>query len=181
VVSAAFSSAAGVLTKVLGAQVLRDVQNFVGALDTTFGGFRERADATYRLLQTDGTAFVVVAAPERDALREASYFVERLAAERMPLAGLVLNRVQEVAAEGLAADRASTAAEDLEEAGEHELTAGLLRLHADRMHRRSAERAVSARFTGAHPDVRVARVRARPEDIHDLDGLRAVGADLSED
>jgi hypothetical protein len=128
---------------VLGAQVLRDVQTFVAALDTTFGGFRERADATYRLLQADGTAFVVVAAPERDALREASYFVERLAAERMPLAGLVLNRVQVTAAEGLSADRASTAAEDLEEAGEDELTAGLLRLHADRMRRRAAERALA--------------------------------------
>jgi len=180
VVSAAVGGAAGVLTKVLGAQVLRDVQTFVAALDTTFGGFRERADATYRLLQTDGTAFVVVAAPERDALREASYFVERLAAERMPLAGLVLNRVQEVGAEGLAADRASTAAEDLEESGEHELTAGLLRLHADRMRRRTAEQAIAARFTGAHPDVRVARVRAKPEDVHDLEGLRAVGADLSD-
>ena len=58
-----------------------------------FGGFRERADATYALLQAPGTAFLVVAAPEPDALREASYFVERLAAEQMPLAGLVLNRV----------------------------------------------------------------------------------------
>jgi anion-transporting ArsA/GET3 family ATPase len=179
VVSAAVGGAAGVLTKVLGAQVLRDVQTFVAALDTTFGGFRERADATYQLLQADGTAFVVVAAPERDALREASYFVERLAAERMPLAGLVLNRVQVVAADGLAPDRASTAAEDLEEAGEHELTAGLLRLHADRMRRRQAELALAARFTGAHPEVRLAKVRARPEDVHDLDGLRAVGADLS--
>ena len=81
------------LTKILGAQVLKDVQTFVAALDTMFGGFRERADATYRLLQAPGTAFVVVAAPERDALREASYFVERLAEEGMPLAGLVLNRV----------------------------------------------------------------------------------------
>jgi anion-transporting ArsA/GET3 family ATPase len=180
VVSAAVGGAAGVLTKVLGAQVLRDVQTFVAALDTTFGGFRERADATYKLLQAEGTAFVVVAAPERDALREASYFVERLAAERMPLAGLVLNRVQEVAAEGLAADRASTAAEDLEEVEGHELTAGLLRLHADRMRRRTAERAIAARFFAAHPEVSVARVRARPEDLHDLDGLRTVGADLSE-
>jgi anion-transporting ArsA/GET3 family ATPase len=179
VVSAAVGGAAGVLTKVLGAQVLRDVQTFVAALDTTFGGFRERADATYRLLQADGTAFVVVAAPERDALREASYFVERLAAERMPLAGLVLNRVQTTAAEGLSADRASTAAEDLEEAGEHELTAGLLRLHADRMRRRAAERALAARFTGGHPDVPVARIPARPEDVHDLDELRSVGEDLS--
>jgi anion-transporting ArsA/GET3 family ATPase len=179
VVSAAVGGAAGVLTKVLGAQVLRDVQTFVAALDTTFGGFRERADATYKLLQADGTAFVVVAVPERDALREASYFVERLAAERMPLAGLVLNRVQVTAAEGLAADRASTAAEDLEEAGEHELTAGLLRLHADGMRRRVAERALSARFTGAHPQVQMTHVSARPEDVHDLDELRAVGADLS--
>ena len=40
-----------------------------------------------QLLQADGTAFLVVAAPEPDALREAAYFVERLNEERMPLAG----------------------------------------------------------------------------------------------
>jgi len=84
----------GTLGKLLGGQLLKDVQTFVAAMDTTFGGFRTRADATYKLLQAPGTAFLVVAAPERDALREAAYFVERLAAEDMPLAGLVLNRVQ---------------------------------------------------------------------------------------
>ncbi len=83
----------GALGKVLGGQLLRDVQTFVAAMDSMFGGFRTRADATYKLLQAPGTAFLVVAAPERDALREAAYFVERLAAEDMPLAGLVLNRV----------------------------------------------------------------------------------------
>src|SRR6201986_2891463 len=93
VLNAGFSVVTGVLTKILGAQVLKDAQTFVTALDPMFGGFRERADATYRLLQAPGTAFLVVAAPEPDALREASYFVERLDAERMPLAGLVLNRV----------------------------------------------------------------------------------------
>ena len=67
-----------VLSKLLGAQVLADVGNFVAAIDTTFGGFRERADATYALLKDSGTAFIVVAVPERDALREAAYFVERL-------------------------------------------------------------------------------------------------------
>ena len=44
----------GVLTKVLGAQVLRDVQTFVSALDTMFGGFRERAEHTYQLLAGAG-------------------------------------------------------------------------------------------------------------------------------
>ncbi|MBO0771996.1 MAG: ArsA family ATPase, partial [Actinobacteria bacterium] len=92
VVNAGFGMLTGVLTKVLGAQMLRDVQTFVAALDTMFGGFRERAEDTYRLLQAPGTAFLVVATPEPDALREASYFVERLSQDRMPLAGLVLNR-----------------------------------------------------------------------------------------
>ncbi|MFI7274292.1 ArsA family ATPase [Streptomyces sp. NPDC049879] len=103
----------GTLGKVLGAGLLRDVQTFVAAMDTMFGGFRARADATYRLLQAPGTAFLVVAAPERDALREAAYFVERLAADRMPLAGLVLNRVHGAAVPGLSAERALAAAEAL--------------------------------------------------------------------
>lgn len=55
----------GTLGKLLGGQFLRDVQTFVTAMDTMFGGFRTRADATYRLLQAPGTAFLVVAAPER--------------------------------------------------------------------------------------------------------------------
>ncbi len=105
----------GTLGKLLGGQLLRDVQTFVAAMDTMFGGFRTRADATYRLLQAPGTAFLVVAAPERDALREAAYFVERLAAEEMPLAGLVLNRVHESGAARLSAERALAAAENLDE------------------------------------------------------------------
>ena len=82
----------GALSKILGAQFLRDMQTFVAALDTLFGGFRARAEGTFALLQADGTAFLVIAAPEPDALREAAYFVERLNEDRMPLAGLVVNR-----------------------------------------------------------------------------------------
>ncbi|UQA94061.1 ArsA family ATPase [Streptomyces halobius] len=107
----------GTLSKLMGGQLLRDVQTFVAAMDTMFGGFRTRADATYRLLQAPGTAFLVVAAPERDALREAAYFVERLAAEQMPLAGLVLNRVHGSGAAQLSAERALAAAEILTDHG----------------------------------------------------------------
>ncbi|MFC5908248.1 ArsA family ATPase [Streptacidiphilus monticola] len=106
----------GVLSKVLGANVLQDVSTFVAAMDSMFGGFRERADRTYRLLQAPGTAFLVVAAPERDALREAAYFVDRLEADRMPLAGLVLNRVHRTGAPELSAARALAAAEQLDAA-----------------------------------------------------------------
>src|ERR1700743_2294341 len=90
VLNAGFSIVTGTLTKVLGAQVLKDMQTFVTAFDTMFGGFRERAETTYQLLQTPGTSFLVVAAPEPDALREAAYFVERLPGGRMAPPGPIL-------------------------------------------------------------------------------------------
>ncbi|MDT0404116.1 MULTISPECIES: ArsA family ATPase [Streptomyces] len=246
----------GALGKVLGGQLLKDVQTFVAAMDSMFGGFRTRADATYKLLQAPGTAFLVVAAPERDALREAAYFVERLAAEDMPLAGLVLNRVHGSGADGLSAERALAAAENLEDSrivdqeggkaglrnspetyGSSEplassdvpdggspaptdtdatdtdtdtdgadtdgtdvddtgldgtddtdadrsvdrLTAGLLRLHAERMRLLSREQRTRDRFTALHPEVAVTEVAALPGDVHDLAGLRDIGDRLATD
>jgi anion-transporting ArsA/GET3 family ATPase len=179
VLGAGLGAVTGLLTKILGAQVLKDVQTFVAALDTMFGGFRERADTTYRLLQAPGTAFVVVAAPERDALREASYFVERLGEEGMPLAGLVLNRVHGGGAQSLSAERALAGAETLDESGENPLTAGLLRLHAERARIHTREQQLRRRFTAAHPRVRVVDVPALAGDVHDLAGLREIGGALA--
>jgi anion-transporting ArsA/GET3 family ATPase len=178
-ISAGVGMFTGVLTKIIGGQLLRDISQFVNGLETMFGGFRERADATYRLLKAQGSVFLVVAAPEKDALREASYFVERLAAERMPLGGLVLNRVHPVEARGLGAERAVAAAEALEETGEHPVAAATLRLHADRAALAVRERRLRERFTSAHPAIAVAEVKALSEDVHDLDGLRVVAADLA--
>jgi anion-transporting ArsA/GET3 family ATPase len=162
---------------------LQTSRSSVAALETMFGGFRERAQTTYDLLKSPGTQFVVVAAPERDALREASYFVERLAEESMPLAGLVVNRVHRSAATTLSADRALSAAEQLEQqaetGGDAGLAAGVLRLHAQRMSLSLRERRLQERFSGAHPGVPVVEVAALPGDVHDLDGLRTVGADLA--
>ncbi|WP_415948321.1 ArsA family ATPase [Streptomyces sp. KLOTTS4A1] len=244
----------GTLGKLLGGAFLKDVQTFVAAMDTMFGGFRTRADATYKLLQAPGTAFLVVAAPERDALREAAYFVERLAADRMPLAGLVLNRVHGSGAARLSAERALAAAETLtapetlsapetltapdggvqdqdggvqdqepaerpdderpienheadrivdQEGGKEtvrtspgppasspdpgdtslpaQLTAGLLRLHAERMRLLAREQRMRDRFTALHPEVPVAEVTALPGDVHDLAGLRDIGRRLASD
>jgi anion-transporting ArsA/GET3 family ATPase len=189
VLNAGFAMMTGALTKILGAQVLKDAQTFVTAFDTMFGGFRERAEATYRLLQAPGTAFLVVAAPEPDALREASYFVERLDSERMPLAGLILNRVHTSAAGRLSAARSLAAAETLElqdrpngsgsDAPRSEIAVAALRMHAERMHLSKRERRLAEHFTSAHPAIPVAEVIAQPEDVHDLDGLRVVGTILS--
>ena len=165
------------LTKILGAQVLRDMQTFVAAFDTLFGGFRQRAQKTFSLLQAPGTAFVVVAAPEPDALREAAYFVERLAGEHMPLAGLVVNRAGRVALTDLSGEQAAAAAERLDDMDDEsaDVTAGLLRLHADRSRIVARESHLRQRFAAAHPHVPTAVMPALSTDVHDLDGLRQVG------
>jgi anion-transporting ArsA/GET3 family ATPase len=167
----------GAITKVLGGQMLRDVQTFVAAFDTLFGGFRARADATYQILKDPQTAFVVIASPDADALREAAFFVERLAEEHMPLAGLVLNRVTADGAPGISAQAAWAGAERLDE--QSPLTAALLRLHAQRLGRINQERALRRRFAKAHPTVPTASVAALAADVHDLDSLREVGTLLT--
>ncbi|WP_347352973.1 ArsA family ATPase [Intrasporangium sp.] len=172
----------GALTKILGGQMLHDVQTFVAALDTMFGGFRERADTTYRLLSEDGTAFLVVAAPERDALREASFFVDRLEAEGMPLSGLVVNRIGRVAVPELTPSKALAMAESLDDGnGPRSATnaAGVLRLHATLVRQADRQRELAERFSRGHPEVPVAYVPALGRDVHDLASLREVGAALA--
>ena len=169
----------GALGKILGTQVLRDMQTFVAAFDTLFGGFRARAESTFALLQADRTAFLVVAAPEPDALREAAYFVERLGEDDMPLAGLVVNRASPAPHGSMSPDEATAAAGRLEHRESGSTTAGLLRLYADRARLVEREAGLRARFAAAHPTVPTVVVPALPGDVHDLDGLRHVGELLS--
>ena len=173
--SASLGLVTNALTKILGAQVLRDMQTFVAAFDTLFGGFRQRAQKTFSLLQADGTAFVVIAAPEPDALREASYFVERLTEDRMPLAGLVLNRASRAPAADLSVEEATAAADRLLAQAPDSTTAGLLRLHADRARMVAREAHLQERWATEHPEVACAVVPALAGDVHDLDGLRRIG------
>jgi anion-transporting ArsA/GET3 family ATPase len=180
IVGAGFAIFTRIIGKILGGQLLSDISAFVSALDTMFGGFRERATATYELLRQPGTSFVVVAAPEPDALREASYFVDRLSTEGMPLAGLVVNRTHPPATTGLSATRAEAAAEAVAEAGGKgaKLAAGALRVHAERMTVATREQRLADRFTSAHPEVPIRTVPAAAGDVHDLAGLRVMGEAL---
>jgi len=174
IVGAGFTLFAKAVSTILGGQMLADASAFVQAFDTMFGGFRERATATYELLRSPGTAFLVVAAPEPDALREAAYFVDRLSTEGMPLAGLVLNRTHPVLAD-LSANQARAAADGLRGAP---LAAAVLRLHADRVDLAAREERLLARFTKAHGAVAVTRVPV-VQSVGDLDGLREIGRHLA--
>jgi len=188
VMTAGIGMFAKVFSRVLGGDLIRDLSAFVSALESMFGGFRERAQQTYELLKAPGTAFVVVAAPEPDALREASYFVDRLSAERMPLAGLVVNRMHrtaDVAGEAaLTCARAEAAAQSLEARKQDDptrLAVTALRVHAEIAGAAEHDARMAKRFATAHPEVATVAVPALPVDVHDLDGLCAIGRLLTVD
>ena len=176
-VTASFGLFSKLMDKILGAQLVTDVSGFVGALDNMFGGFRERAEQTYRVLQAPETAFLVVAAPEPDAIREARYFAGRLSSQRMGLAGLVLNRVHQVATTEIDEATATAASERLR--AENPVAADVLLVHAANLARAEREQAVFGVFERDHPEVAVAVVAAQPVDVHDIDGLREIGVSLA--
>ncbi|MBO0881084.1 MAG: ArsA family ATPase [Mycobacterium sp.] len=184
-VTGAVSLAMKALSTVLGSQMLSDAAGFVQSLDATFGGFREKADRTYALLKRHGTQFVVVSAAEPDALREASFFVDRLSEERMPLAGLILNRTHPMLC-SLPVERAIDGAETLESAPEgtgppasQRLALAVLRIHADRASTAKREVRLLSRFTGANPHVPVVGVPSLPFDVSDLEALRAIADQMT--
>ena len=175
-VTASFGLFTGRCTKILGAQLLTDLSGFVGALDSMFGGFRERAEQTYRVLQAPETAFLVVAAPEPDAIREAAYFAGRLAAERMPLAAWCSTGCTGARRPSCPPSEARGGRGALDELGGHEVTADVLRVHAELADQRARQARSPAGSCAAHPGVPVVDVAAQPADVHDLDGLRAIGS-----
>ena len=97
----------------------------------------------------------------------------------MPLAGLVLNRVQTTSVPDLDAATATSAATRLEGGSRTSVTAALLRIHADRVATLDRQKRLAERFTAAHRDVRVAAVPSLAGDVVDLDGLREVGASMA--
>ena len=169
VVTGAMSIAMRGIATIIGGDVLRDVATFVQSLDSMFGGFQERAARTYDLLKRPGTRFVVVAAPETDALREASFFVGRLARDSMPLAGLIVNRTHPNLT-SLSTPATEAAAEKIDDA----VTVGVLKAHIDRAKTAGREDHLLKSFSSAHPSVPMVGVPALPFEVADTSALRTV-------
>ncbi|GAC79036.1 MULTISPECIES: ArsA family ATPase [Gordonia] len=173
VVTGAMSMAMRGISTIVGGDILRDVAMFVQSLDSMFGGFSERAARTYDLLKRPGTQFVVVAAPEPDALREASFFVDRLSKDTMPLAGLIANRTHPNLT-SLSTPATAAALETVDD----DLTRGVLQVHVDRAATAKRELHLLQRFTSSHPSVPIVGVPALPFEVADSDALRAVAEQI---
>lgn len=174
--SAGFSLVVATMNKVLGSQLLTDVQTFANAFEALFGGFRQRAEHTMAQLSGAHTRFLVVATGERDSLREAAWFTDRLSTENMPLAGVIVNRIHSTEVT-LSADRALTIAEDVPA---DSVEAVALTRHAEQVRTRERQLALVQRFAATHRDVPVHLVPALVGEVHDLAALDQVGTLLSD-
>jgi anion-transporting ArsA/GET3 family ATPase len=167
-----FMKAASRLT---GQAVLGELAEFFQSFEGMYDGFKQRAQGVYRLLQSPTSAFVVVATPEVPALTEARYFLQRLAQDGMPTAGLIVNRVTPPPPEGLSAvtsDAAHRAAKTLRKgAVEQQAVAALFDLYADRLGVTRRERHnIAAALHGINPRALV-EVPLMDSDVHDVADL----------
>jgi anion-transporting ArsA/GET3 family ATPase len=153
------------VSRVVGSQVVGDAIAFFQAFEGMEEGFRTRAQAVLELLSDPSTAFVLVAAPRRDAVEEATFFAERLHESNIKVDALVVNRVHpQFAPAGTGArQRANT----LEGTPLEPLYANL----ADFADIAEREEGYYADLTARLDHAVVTRVPFLADDVHDLDGL----------
>jgi anion-transporting ArsA/GET3 family ATPase len=169
------ASMLSVLEKATGADLLRDLAEFFNAFGDMADGFRDRARHVEALLRDDATTFLLVTSPAAAAIADASHFHAKLAESGMPFGALIVNRVREPVA--AAAGDADLERELSDLLGEP-LTRKVLHDVADRnllaeRDARNTER-MRAELTGGA----LLTVPELSGDVHDLEGLAAVAAQL---
>jgi anion-transporting ArsA/GET3 family ATPase len=82
-----------ILSRITGVDLIEDLAEFFQAFGGMVGGFRERARRVNDLLAADTTAFLVVCAPQPEAVAEALHFHRKLLDAELPFAGAIVNRV----------------------------------------------------------------------------------------
>ncbi|MCC6847684.1 MAG: ArsA family ATPase [Deltaproteobacteria bacterium] len=83
------------LEEATGVSALAEVSDFFSAMSGMFDAFTDRTDVIHDILRASTTAFVLVTGPEEQVLTEAEFFSGRMRSMRMPLGGVVFNRVHE--------------------------------------------------------------------------------------
>jgi len=81
------------LEQATGVSALAEISDFFTSMSGLFENFHERIERAYEVLRGAETAFVVVSSPEEQVLGDAEYLAGKMAELRMPLKGVVMNRV----------------------------------------------------------------------------------------
>ena len=147
--------------------MLADVAEFLSEFDGMYADFRQRSQRVRALLEGRHTRFVVITTPTKSSLREAKFFVDRLAADRMPLGGVLLNRSHPA----VELDVPSTSPDPLARAA--------LRRYAELRELAEREEGLVDRILTERGGASMWRVQDLIDPVEDLDDLRRLGESIA--
>jgi anion-transporting ArsA/GET3 family ATPase len=166
IINAATQPMLKMIGRVVGSDVLSDAVAFFQAFAGMEAGFRQRAEAVSHLLRADETEFVLVTAPQREALREAAWFSDQLAKRGFGAPATIVNRVHPGFGSGTSSDAATKAAAAVD-AGNADLAATWANL-AELRTIAESERAEVDSHLGEAATIEVPLLL---RDVHDLESL----------
>jgi anion-transporting ArsA/GET3 family ATPase len=178
----------GVLKRVTGIDLLKDLADFFGSFGDMAEGFNERANRVNDLLTSRSSAFLLVTSPQSESIEEAEYFRGRLREDRMPFGGAIVNRVHDLAlADGREGEVGTSG-------GVEALTSELSAPLGDDLARKVARNFEDYRALAQHDRESVERLSGRlgpgerlilvpylDQDVYDLEGLALVSRHLFEE
>ncbi len=166
----------GVLKRVTGLDLIRDLSEFFTAMSGMVGGFRERADKVNELLGDERSTFLVVCGPADAPIDEAIYFHRKLVESDLPFGGVIVNKVH---TEGRESEPAAAIATGLRQTlGDAALADRVAANFED--YRALADRD-ARNIKGLRREmgkVEVIEVPYLAEDVHDLKGLFEINPHL---
>ena len=161
------------ISKVAGADIVRDAVTFFQAFEGMEEGFRTRAARVRVLLAEPSTAFLLVASPRPDSVDEAVHFSAKLTEAGMSVTALVVNRVQPRFGEDSLLDELPEVPQETGGSALADLVENLRGFTASS----DREEKTYADLVADVAPAPVARVPLLNSDVHDIDGLATV-ADL---
>ena len=158
----------GVLKRITGMDLLSDLSEFFQAFSGMVGGFQERAKRVNELLADPATSFLIVCGPQGEPIEEAVYFHRKLVEAKLPVGGVIVNKVHYESEEDLSEGRVT---DELEQPLGRELAERVAANFAD--YQALAQRdARNVEHLGRELKAeRVIRIPYMDADIHDLAGL----------
>jgi anion-transporting ArsA/GET3 family ATPase len=180
------------ISRVAGSEIVEDAVAFFRAFEGMEEGFRERARRVENLLADPGTAFVLVVAPREDSIDESHFFARRLAEGSIEVSALVVNRLfsnfeHDQMIDGDTSPRKPVGerpqAEGFDEVRESSRPdpsayEELRRNLEDFLVVATREERYVAELAGEVAPAPVVRVPFLSDDVHDIEGLRAVARHL---
>jgi len=173
------------LKRITGIDLLQDLSEFFQSFGDMAQGFSERAQRVKELLGQRGTTFLLVTAPQREAIDEGVFFWRRLKEARLPFGGVVVNKVHRdfVAMNGAVAGTDSPEDDLIAELerfldGDGDLAATVYENFERYQALAARDRENLARLTERLDDDCIVCVPYLDEDVHDIEGLAQVNAYL---